>query len=234
MLREYNRECYAHVRVYNEVLVENDIPFGPFRTKFGNIVGTFVLQQLASERMGSPPAPSSSFSSTSSFSRTQSPTSYPPDALSNRVRDALRATDDVATFLRNRGYVSSWERSVPTDDDIEDFADTTTYAPVDLTYSLALNGDVTLDSQLLLQELGYRLYPSIGQWTTAVAISKCFSGKGGAAGSGGGDDDSAIGGGDGKSAGVQIDDYYMDTRYNSNPDLFEAKQVLLNIVIQRE
>jgi hypothetical protein len=33
---------------------------------------------------------------------------------------------------------------------------------------------------------------------------------------------------------VNIDDYYMDTSYNSNPDLFEVKQILLNIVIQRD
>jgi hypothetical protein len=33
---------------------------------------------------------------------------------------------------------------------------------------------------------------------------------------------------------VNIDDYYMDTSYNSNPDLFEVKQILLNIVIQQE
>jgi hypothetical protein len=31
---------------------------------------------------------------------------------------------------------------------------------------------------------------------------------------------------------VNIDDYYMDTSYNSNPDLFEVKKILLNIVIQ--
>jgi hypothetical protein len=31
---------------------------------------------------------------------------------------------------------------------------------------------------------------------------------------------------------VNIDDYYMDTSYNSNPNLFEAKKILLNIVIQ--
>ena len=33
---------------------------------------------------------------------------------------------------------------------------------------------------------------------------------------------------------VYIDDYYMDTSYNSNPDLFEVKQILLNIVIQQD
>ena len=31
---------------------------------------------------------------------------------------------------------------------------------------------------------------------------------------------------------VSIEEYYMDTNYNSDPDLFDAKQVLLNVVIE--
>jgi hypothetical protein len=68
---------------------------------------------------------------------------------------------------------------------------------------------------LLLQELGYRLYPSFGRWLVREGVSRCFANAGG-------------------KVTVQIDDYYMDTAYNSNPDLFEVKQVLLNFVIQRD
>jgi hypothetical protein len=50
------------------------------------------------------------------------------------------------------------------------------------------------------------------------AISRCFVGSCG----GGGRVD------------VQVDDYFMDTGYNSNPDLFEVKQILLNIVVLRD
>jgi hypothetical protein len=39
--------------------------------------------------------------------------------------------------------------------------------------------------------------------------------------------------GDGEKSVVNVDDYYMDTAYNSNPDLFEVKQILLNSVLQR-
>ena len=76
--------------------------------------------------------------------------------------------------------------------------------------------------QILLQELGYRFYPSFGRWLTREGVSRCF--VFGAAGGGADENRDGI--------SVQIDDYYMDTSYNSNPDLFEAKQVLLNIVIQ--
>ena len=192
---------------------------------FEKMIGTSLLQ-LASLR---PDIAPSSISPSSSSS---------PDTLTGCLYNALGATDAIANLLRARGFVASWERSVPFEDEIEDFSDETSIVPADLTYSLALDGDVTLNSQLLLQELGYRLYPSIGRWMAREAISRCFARsaadavvedagtatttKGGGGGSG-----------DGRRVDVQVDDYYMDTSYNSNPDLFEVKQILLNIVVQR-
>lgn len=55
------------------------------------------------------------------------------------------------------------------------------------------------------------------------ALSQCFTAAAGR--------DSALGNGK-RNINVQVDDYYMDTSYNSNPDLFKVKQILLNIVIQ--
>ena len=113
--------------------------------------------------------------------------------------------------------IKTWERSIPPSEDIEDFATLSS----DLTYSLALNGDITLNSQLLLQELGYRMYPALGRWLIYEGVSQCFN--------------NLVADEDGRDAvRVQIDDYYMDTNYNSNPDLFEVKQTLLSIVIQRD
>eukprot|EP00984_Skeletonema_dohrnii_P003084 scaffold1033_cov109-Skeletonema_dohrnii-CCMP3373.AAC.2 len=141
--------------------------------------------------------------------------------LNERLTNALVASDTVATLLRNKGLIDTWERSIPPDDDIEDWTatsrSTTTdnfYVSSDLEYSLALNGDVTLNSQLLLQELGYRLYPSFGRWLVHEAVLQCFGSE--------------------NKVKVNMDDYYMDTSYNSNPDLFEVKQVLLNIVLGRD
>ena len=134
--------------------------------------------------------------------------------------------------MQEKGLVSSWERSVPPDDDVEDFTSPSSSSDgegfsvsPDLPYSLALNGDVTLGSQLLLQELGYRLYPSFGRWMAREGILRCFD-----------DGGAAAGGGDkgGQGVAVQIDDYFMDTSYSSDPELFEVRQVLLNIVIQRD
>lgn len=202
---EFNFDCYTHFRVYNEVLINRKVEFPPFRKEFESIVGRrmFDLGLQLENAASLLPA-------------------QPPEGLAECLRSALRATDGIGTLIQREGLLTSWERSIPPPEDVEDFAAVPSstpggfYVSSDITYSLALNGDVTLGSQLLLQELGYRMYPAFGRWMVQEGIRRCFEA-----------------GGEKTSATAQIDDYYMDTSYNSNPDLFEVKQVLLNIVIQR-
>ena len=200
---EFNFNCYVHFRVYNEILVREKVYFPSFQKDFEANVGKLILQSTLKEQ----PSLVKDLASEST--------------LSERLTNALIASDTAATTLQNRGLIDSWERSIPPDDDIEDWTttskSTTTdnfYVSSDLEYSLALNGDVTLNSQLLLQELGYRLYPSFGRWLVHEAVLQCFGKE--------------------NKVKVNMDDYYMDTSYNSNPDLFEVKQVLLNIVLERD
>ncbi|GKY98349.1 hypothetical protein MPSEU_000792500 [Mayamaea pseudoterrestris] len=80
----------------------------------------------------------------------------------------------------------------------------------ELTVSLALDGEATLSAQVLLQEQGYRLYPNFCRLGIQAVLEKCLSG-----------------------VSVTIDDYYMDTDYNSDPDRFQVKELLLNIVLDR-
>ena len=101
-------------------------------------------------------------------------------SLAQSLKNTLSVTDNIATLLQSKGLIASWERSIPLDDTIDDFVDdnnnedSAIMYTTDLTYSLALNGDITLNSQLLLQELGYRLYPSFGRWMVNEAILQCF------------------------------------------------------------
>ena len=204
---EFNFNCYVHFRVYNEILVKEKVYFPSFRKDFERRVGKLILKSALKEQI--------------KMSQSQDSTTKNTATLNERLINALAATDDAATLLLNKGIIGSWERSIPPDDDIEDWttnASKTTSTDVfwvssDLEYSLALNGDVTLNSQLLLQELGYRLYPSFGRWLVHEAVLQCFGNE--------------------SRVKVTMDDYYMDTSYNSNPDLFEVKQVLLNIVLER-
>ena len=200
---DFNFNCYVHFRVYNEILVREKVYFPSFQKDFEANVGRLILKSTSKEQ----PSLVQDLA--------------PETTLSERLTNALVASDTAATLLQNKGLIDSWERSIPPDDDIEDWTttskSTTTdnfYVSSDLEYSLALNGDVSLNSQLLLQELGYRLYPSFGRWLVHEAALQCFGNE--------------------NKVKVNMDDYYMDTSYNSDPDLFEPKQVLLNIVLERD
>ena len=191
---EFNFRCYLHFRSYNEILVKEQVQFPAFRRKFERDLRNRLIQIALKENP-------------SMLGSSQKPLSD----LSDGLRSALHSTDEVANFLLAKGVISSWERSVPPPEDLEDFVSLATDCP----FSLALYGDATLGSQLLLQELGFRLYPAFGRWMVTESIARCFA-KDGA-----------------ESVSLNVDDYYMDTAYNSNPDLFEVKQVLLNIALQR-
>lgn len=188
--------------MYNEILIKQKVLFPPFLREFESTIGKRLIRLTVQQ---------------------QEPLilqSAPTSNLTECLQNALRTTDAIATLLQRKGLLTSWERSIPPDDDIEDFTSTASSSDnfsvsPDLPYSLALNGDVTLNSQLLLQELGYRLYPSFGRWLVQEGVAQCFTAAE-------------------KVVTVQIDDYFMDTSYNSDPDLFEVQQVLLNIVIQRD
>ena len=80
----------------------------------------------------------------------------------------------------------------------------------DIQLSIPLDGDITLGSQVLLQEQGFRVYPDFGRFAITSAIQKSLAFT---------------------SQKINSDEYYMDPGYSSDPSLFEVKQVLLNIVI---
>ena len=193
--------------MYNEILVKNKAFFPSFQKEFEARLGQLLLQSALKDQP-------SLLSPDSALSKATT--------LTEKLVNALAATDNATTLLRKKGMIDSWERSIPPDDDVEDWAGSTPtksltdknnfYVSSDVTFSLALNKDITLNSQLLLQELGYRLYPSFGRVLVQNVILQCFGNE---------------------NVNVKIDDYYMDTSYNSNPDLFEVKQILLNIVLER-
>lgn len=208
---EFNFDCYVHFRVYNEILVKEEVTFPPFKREFESMIGNQLLQMVMLRQPSILPSAQSSL------------------GIATSLQNALQATDNISNLLQRSGLITSWERSVPPDDDIEDFVQSTTsaakspaegfYVSPELAYSVALDGDVTLSSQLLLQELGYRLYPSFGRWLIERVTSGSFTW-------GGNVDDGC------DKVSIECDEYYMDTGYNSDPSLFEVRQVLLNIVIQ--
>ena len=205
---EFNYELYSHFKAFNDILIENDdMTFPRFYAEFERDIGTRMVDKIPSIQ--------------SSLAVYSSSTD-----VGDQVQNAFKAADMTGTILLSNGLINSWERAVKSKEDIEDFIEPYT-APLgdnfsvtsDLQFTLALMGDVTLNSQLLLQELGYRLYPSFGRWILQQSLIACFPGI---------DNNNRKGG-----VVVNIDDYFMDTAYNSNPDLFQVRQILMNVVLQR-
>ena len=205
---QFNYEAYTRFKAYNDILIEQNVVFPPFYAEFQSLVGSRLIELIGTSQQSAPLALSSR-------------------QIEDKLQDAFKTTDVISTLLIENGFISSWERSVPSPEDLEDFTEPY-FAPngdnfsvtSDLQFTLALVGDVTLRSQILLQELGYRLYPSFGRWALQQSLQACFAGTEG-------------NNKKKEDVVVIIDDYYMDTAYNSNPELFEVKQIMLNIVLQR-
>ncbi|KAI2501168.1 hypothetical protein MHU86_13314 [Fragilaria crotonensis] len=125
---------------------------------------------------------------------------------SNRTEDLavrLQAIDSLTMILHDKGLVSATELSAIDPDLQSDWEEGLS----DLELSLALDGDATQNAQILLQEQGFKLIPSYTKFMLGPLLQ--IPGQ-----------------------KLLIEEYYMDTDYNSNPDLFDVKEVLLNIVLE--
>ena len=186
--QQFNYYCYIHFKAMCDILIENKLSFN--RRKFENALGEKILPLFA------PSANDLLASVTNNQSQAKA------------IDVGLKLTDEVMKNLVSFGFCALAERNkVELEEDriadwIEDLAN--------IELSIPLDGDVTLDSQLLLQEQGFRIYPSFGRSIITSALQKSLTGT---------------------KQSISSDEYYMDTNYSSDPNLFEVKEVLINIVI---
>ena len=144
---------------------------------------------------------------TNTDSKTTSPKKE--ETLLLQLQDGLTLTDKILNGLRSYGFASLAER---TELDPERIADWTKDGS-ELQFDVPIEGDITLNAQILLQEQGYRIYPSFGRVAIAAVLQGSLVGLGQV---------------------VSSEEYYMDTNWNSDPDLFEVRQVLVNVVIDSD
>lgn len=186
--QQFNYYCYIHFKAMCDILIENKLSFN--RRKFENALGDKILPLFA------PSANDLLVSILSSQSQAKA------------IDVGLKLTDEVIKNLVSFGFCALAERNkIELEEDriadwIQDLAN--------IELSIPLDGDVTLSSQLLLQEQGFRIYPSFGRSIITSALQKSMIGT---------------------KQSISSDEYYMDTNYSSDPNLFEVKEVLINIVI---
>jgi hypothetical protein len=178
---EFNFISYTHFKAYGDLIIENKVPFPSFRKDFECQVGQELLTV---------------------FNVTG--TSRDSDDKQAILEERLRLVDQACKALCDKGLVASTERSSLDADQLADWMEDL----CDLTFNIALDGDITMNAQILLQEQGFRLYPNYAKYMVVQLLEMP------------------------KQKSVSVDDYYIDTDYNSDPNQFEAKQVMLNIVLE--
>lgn len=190
---QLNFVAYAHFKAYSDLFMmlqerNPPIPFNSFRSTFEQKVGTQVVAMFLPE-----------YKNGSSHQK-------------ETLKQALLAVDTLCTCFRNQGLVASYEisTSLDNDDDNDDkISDWIDYG--DLEFTVALDGDATLNAQILLQEQGFRLYPNFARYAIKEIMSFEPQDK----------------------QSVTVTDYYFDTDYNSDPDKFDVKQVLLSVQMEQ-
>lgn len=127
--------------------------------------------------------------------------------LKERLAMALTEVDAITESLKSMGFVALAERSEADKEKVDDWSEDMS----DLLFTVALDKDATQNAQILLQEQGRYLYPDFARYAIASSLRRYLSPV---------------------KEEVLTEEYYMDTSYSSDPDAFEVKQVLLNIVIE--
>ena len=134
-------------------------------------------------------------------------TTIDSDALKSTLLAALADVDRLLSALVSKGLVAATERANIDNEKTNDWSDDLS----DLQFSIALDKDITQNGQILLGEQGYRLVPDFARFAISSILRNYLSPL---------------------KEEVTTEEYYMDTSYSSDPNLFEVKQVLLNIVIE--
>ena len=192
---QFNFRSYTHFKAYLEILMEQkDVNFPQFRKQFETKVGRDVVELLLPD--------------TTLSRNTAAGVPSSPRERRQALQEALDVIEQLSQALVDRGLVAQIDTANPLvniPEDVNDWSEDLQ----DLNWSIALDGDITLGSQLLLQEQGLRLYPSYARCAIQYVLEEIMLGQ-----------------------KVSLDEYYMDTDYNSDPDKFEVKEVLVNVVLE--
>lgn len=192
--KEFNYYCYIHFKAYCDIVKDKALSFNvkSFETTLGEKLLRLFYTDGINDRV-------TSLSVMKKGTKDES-----KEYVKTALITALEVIDTVLNALVANGFVARAERNTIDQERIQDWSDDM----ADIQLSIPLDGDATLNAQILLQEQGFRIYPDFGRFITAALLRKCLEGT---------------------NQKVVDEEYYMDTGYST--DSFEVKQVLLNIVI---
>mmetsp|Transcript_36030 Transcript_36030/g.84132 ORF Transcript_36030/g.84132 Transcript_36030/m.84132 type:complete len:529 (-) Transcript_36030:61-1647(-) len=205
----FNFICYVHFKTYVDILIKKKVDFKSFYNSFKQQLGEAVVTVLAQPENTSPQH-----------------LAFP--SLRQNLESAFQSIDFALKRLRDMGFIVAWELNVPDPDQVSDWENNRS----NLEFSLAIDGDVTLSSQVLMQEQGYRIYPNFCTVVIFAILQNAFSSPLSLLASEMSDNGWRRAGRGMQKQNIVTEDYYMDTSYSSDPDKFEVKQLLINIVVE--
>jgi hypothetical protein len=185
---DFNYLSYIHYKAYLDLIVGNNVPNFPlFKQNFDRKLAAALF---ALTKVPLPPLPLARKDGEQERIK----------AL-NGARDCL---DQVLLLLMDKGFIATFDSASVEPEAVADWAADLT----DLTWSVAIDGDITLQSQCLLQDQGFRLYPNMAHLLVEHVLQNYLIGQ-----------------------KVEVENYYMDTDYNTDPAKFEVKELLINVRI---
>jgi hypothetical protein len=221
--QQYNFVTYCHYRSYAELYTRLEKEYKTTTTtttsKTTTTTATTTLPTFNTVRKSYEKMLGDDLVSLLKLQETAASSSSSSKKLEQRLELALQQIDVMGDWFVNNGFVAAFDRSKVDKDILQDFVDGDT----DLEFSVALDVDATLQSQLLLQEQGYRLYPNWGRLIVQSILQQALMD--------GNDVESGDAADDSSAAVVSVMDYYFDTDYNSDPNKFDVKEVLLSVSI---
>ena len=157
---EFNFLTYTHFKAYTDLILQQKIDFGTFQKAYEERMGVKVqgLLQLSQDARNELAVAGS---------------------LSDAEVRQARWTASQARLQRlnaalvQRGLVAQVDVSY----DKDDLADWLDDAVSDLPFNVALDGDVTLQTQILLQEQGWRFYPNFRRYAVRQALQEALGTK---------------------------------------------------------
>lgn len=242
---QFNYASYIHWKAYLDIIIEKKINFKTFQSKFETLLGQelFTLLMLQSS------------SSSSSVSSKQQQQQRQKQQLKQKQKQQLKQSDISTTISMNNdnvanstastniytiillntfdmidnvlqlmisyGFISQYDQSKIDNETINDWSNNDISLLSDITWNIAIDDDITLQSQILLQEQGYRLYPNYMKYILYGIIEQQQRKQ-----------QSSNNYNSPSLFVTTIDDYYLDTDYNPDPNQYEVKQVLLNIHLE--
>ena len=189
---QFNFATYVHYKAYSNIILnqkDGGKSFNAIRSDFERAMGQALLDEWKLKASNTNRDASSSLS-----------------ALNQQ-------THQLATILVDNGLAAAIEEPTVNADDWEDVV---AGDLAELNWNVAVDGDATLNAQILLQEQGFRLYPNFARHALQQVVQESLTSA------------------QAKATKVSVMDYYFDTDYNSDPDKFEVKEVLLGVSVESD